>query len=109
VRIFLSVAALLLAAACSLGAPPGRLALSNYNYERVRIEAEVTANPDCAARDAAIAVSDFDLPFNATHVVEAVPGADICWRIVPGTMPGGPWTQWNRVFTASGRAIDSRI
>jgi hypothetical protein len=95
--------------------PPGRLTLSNFSFDTARVEAVVTAAPDCAARDGTT-TSDFVLPLNGTRVIQAVPGADVCWRraIDPKTAAGAPpstpgWSEWNRAFLSSGRSVDSRL
>jgi hypothetical protein len=88
--------------------PPGRLTLSNYSFDRARVQALVTAYPDCGAHEG-IVITDFALPLNGTRVIEAAPGADICWRreFPPGTAPG--WTEWNRDYTGTGRSIDAKL
>ena len=93
--------------------PPGRLTLSNFSFDHARVEALITPYPDCASREGT-AASNFELPLNGTRVIEAAPGSDVCWRrqsepvkdqdVAPST-PG--WSEWNRVFTSSGRSIDS--
>ena len=95
--------------------PPGRLTLSNFSFDNARVEAVITANPDCAVREGT-APSDFLLPLNGTRVIESVPGAAVCWRraIDPGRVAGAPpstpgWTEWNRVFLSTGRSVDSRL
>lgn len=96
---------------------PGRLTLSNFNYDGAHVQTLVTVYPDCQPRPDT-AVSEFELPLNATRIVGAPPGSDVCWRrtlakgeaetgAVPPTTPG--WSEWNRVFTSSGRSIDSRL
>jgi hypothetical protein len=99
-----------------IGPPPaGRLTLSNFSFDSAHVEAVVTAAPDCAVRDGTTA-SDFVLPLNGTRVIEAVPGADVCWRraidprTAAGAAPSTPgWTEWNRAFLSSGRSVDSRL
>jgi hypothetical protein len=100
-----------------LGAPPlpGRLTLSNFSFEHARVETLVTSHPDCAARQGT-AASNFELPLNGTRVIETAPGLDVCWRRQfepakdPDAAPTTPgWTEWSRVFTSSGRPIDSRL
>lgn len=109
-RILVSIAALGLAAGCALQAapPPGRLALSNYSFAHAHLQIVVTAAQDCGD-PAAGPVSEIDLPYNATQVVEAAPGADVCWRRLAGTPGSGGWSGWRRVFTATGRSIDSHF
>jgi len=110
VRILLSAAVLLVTASCTAmiwTPPPGQLTLSNNRFDHASIEAVVTAAPDCAAAtDPATPATAFDLPFKGTRVLVAAPNADICWR---RQVAGGPWTDWNRAFTASGRFIDSQL
>ena len=97
--------------------PSGRLTLSNFNYDGAHVQTLVTAYPDCQPRPDT-AVSEFELPLNGTRIVGAPPGSDVCWRrtlakdeaeagAVPPTTPG--WSEWNRVFTSSGRSIDARL
>jgi hypothetical protein len=95
--------------------PPGRLTLSNFSFDTAHVEAVVTAAPDCSVREGTTA-SDFVLPLNGTRVIEAVPGADVCWRraIDPRTAAGAPpstpgWSEWNRAYLSSGRSVDSRL
>jgi len=94
---------------------PGRLTLSNFSFDTAHVEAVVTAAPDCAVREGTMA-SAFVLPLNGTRVIEAAPGADVCWRraIDPRTAAGAPpstpgWTEWNRAFLSSGRSVDSQL
>jgi hypothetical protein len=95
--------------------PPGRLTLSNFSFDNAHVEAVITGTADCAAREGTT-TSDFVLPLNATRIIEAVSGSDVCWRraIEPGTAPGAAsstagWTQWNRAFLSSGRSVDSQL
>jgi len=115
-RIVLSVALLLAMSSCVYQknqtlwtpfdfGPPGQLALSNFRFEHAAIEAVVSAAPDCSPIPGAAPV-DFDLPFKGTRVIEAAPDADVCWRW--GTAPG-QWGEWNRAFTASGRALNAQL
>jgi hypothetical protein len=88
---------------------PGRLTLSNFTYESARVQAVVTPYPDCEVRQGAD-VSDFEIPLNGTRVIGALPGADVCWRrALPAPAARAGWTDWNRVFTSSGRSIDSQL
>ena len=97
--------------------PPegGRLVLSNFSYDRARVQAMVTPYPDCAVHDGVVA-AEKEVPLNGTWVVAAAPGADVCWRraiepnsaaAVPGGEPG--WTGWSRVYLSTGRTIDSQL
>ena len=88
---------------------PGRLTLSNFVYDRARVQALVTAYPDCGAHEGVV-IADFVLPLNGTRVIEAAPGADVCWRreFPPDATPGG-WTEWNRDYTGTGRSIDTKL
>ena len=91
--------------------------LSNFTYDDARVQAVITPFPDCQEHPG-LAISDFELPLNGTRIIATPPGSDICWR---RALPAGPsptrpgveiisgWTQWNRVFTSSGRSIDSRL
>jgi hypothetical protein len=96
--------------------PTGRLTLSNFNFESARVQALVTANPDCAVTPGAV-VSDFVMPLNATRVIPAPAGTDVCWRRqLPaspaiGEAPPVPqqWSPWNRAFTSTGRFLDSQL
>jgi hypothetical protein len=115
VRMLLSVAMLLVTAACvpdrnmSLWVPglgPGHLALSNFRFDHASIEAVLSAAPDCSPVDPNAPPLAFELPFKGTRVIQADPDTDICWR---RQVPGGPWGEWNRAFTASGRSIDLEL
>jgi len=97
------------------GPPGGRLTLSNFSYAIAHVQTVVTGFADCEARPGTQA-SDFTLPLNGTKVVIAVPGADVCWRrAVEPTLGEAParvapgWTEWSRVYTSTGRTIDSRL
>ncbi len=98
-------------------APPvaGRLTLSNFTYDSAHVQALVTPYPDCQPQPGA-AASDFALPLNGTRIIAPPPGADVCWRrALPAGQPqtattAAPgWTDWSRVFTSSGRSIDSQL
>jgi len=93
----------------------GRVTLSNFSYDNARVQAVVTPYADCEVHPGTTS-SDFEMPLNATRIIAARPGADVCWRreLPPGPQPNGPelvsgWTGWARVFTASGHAIDSQL
>jgi hypothetical protein len=95
--------------------PPGRLTLNNFSFDHAHVQALITPYPDCAVHEGT-ATTDFDLPLNGTRVIEAAPGADVCWRreIEPGTVqgvaPSTPgWTEWNRVYLSSAGVVDSRL
>ena len=114
VRILLSAALLLATTSCGYwdwnwsawSPPPGQLALSNYRFDHASVEVIVTPAADCAAVDPAVTATAFDLPFKGTRVIVAAPNADICWR---RQVAGGPWSDWNRAFTGSGKFIDSQL
>ena len=92
---------------------PSRLTLSNFNYDRARVEAMITPYPDCQVREGMVS-SNFELPLNATRIIDTPPGADVCWRrleppLEQATSPGVPrFVPWNRAYT-SGRTVDSRL
>lgn len=94
---------------------PGRLTLSNFSYDRARVEAFATPYPDCYLRTGMVATS-FELPLNGTWVIDAPAGSDVCWRRIepplaetrpPGAIP--PPAPWNRAYTASARIVDARL
>ena len=94
---------------------PGRLTLSNFVYDRARVESFVTPYPDCQLRTGMTATS-FDLPLNGTRVIDTPVGSDVCWRRIepplaearpPNSVPLP--TPWNRAYTSVGRIIDSRL
>jgi hypothetical protein len=99
-----------------INAPPpsGRLTLHNFAFDSARVQAVITSAPDCVVRQGMV-VTDFVLPLNSTRVISTPPGADICWRremtapAATGTAVGPSWTEWARVYTASGRYLDSRL
>ncbi len=114
-RILIVSALLVATASCAWPPPPGRLTLSNFSYDHAHVQAVITPYPDCTVREGT-APSDFVLPLNGTRVIEAAPGADVCWRreIEPRTAQGAApstqgWTEWNRVFLSSARSVDSRL
>ena len=105
VRASWAAAIILCSAGCSLFVPPvGHLTLSNFRFDHANIETVAAAGPDCAA-PGAVGMA-FDLPFKGTRRIDAAPAADICWRRQTGP---GLWTEWNRAYTATGRAIDSQL
>jgi hypothetical protein len=92
---------------------PGRLTLSNFAYDRARVEAMITPYPDCELREG-MSTSNFEVPLNGTRVIDSPPGADVCWRrleppLAENPLPGAPRvTPWNRACV-SGRNVDSRL
>ncbi|GEM_PF-3403032 len=91
-----------------------RLTLSNFSFDQARVEAVVTANADCNEREVGVvARSDFAVPLNGTRIIEAPPGADVCWRRDLAAGPGGAaptgWSEWNRAYLSTGRSIDARL
>ncbi len=110
--IFLLIA-LSSVAACAAPPPvePGSLSLTNLNFGPTWVEAVVTANPDCGARDAGYVSSlAFVLPNDATRFIEAPPGADVCWRTDQNPVYlTGKWAGWSRAYLAPGRRIDAGL
>jgi len=91
--------------------PPGRLTLSNFSFPIADVEALVTAYPDCAPHPDVTPI-DMKLPLNGAWVIPTPPGADACWRrALPPTAaaPRPISTGWNRVYTGTGRLIDSHL
>jgi hypothetical protein len=117
VRNLLAFAATLLlcAGSCAPQPPalvPGRLQLSNPNFGLINVEAVITANPDCGARDAGyISTLEFTMPNNATKFIEVPPGADVCWRSDrnPGRPAPGRWSQWDRAYLVPGKTVDATL
>ncbi len=100
----------LLCASCAQEAPgPGWLLLSNPDFPLVNVEAVITANPDCEARDGGyVSTLAFTMPNNATKFIDVPPGADVCWRRDrnPGRPVPGRWSRWDRGFLVPGRILD---
>ena len=91
---------------------PGRLRLSNPNFGLINVEAVITANPDCSARDEGyVSTLEFTMPNNATKFIEAPPGADVCWREDrnPGRPSPGRWSRWDRAFLVPGKLVDATL
>lgn len=121
-RVFLSAALLLATAGCAswpaawpppfVSTPywmtrPGQLTLSNYRFTMSSVQAVMATGPVCAPADlAAPTTTAFELPFKGTHVLEAAPNADICWR---RQLADGRWSEWNRAFTGTGQYVDARL
>ena len=103
----------LCAGSCAPPPPsPGRLRLSNPNFGLINVEAVITANPDCGARDAGyFSTLEFTMPNNATKFIEAPPGADICWRSDrnPGRPVPGRWSRWDRAYLVPGKLVDATL
>lgn len=98
---------------------PGRLTLSNFNFDNAHVEVAITTAPDCGAL-AGTPTSDFVLPLNGTRIIQSPPGADICWRraieaetapeAAPSAAPSiAGWTGWSRAFLSSGRSVDAQL
>jgi hypothetical protein len=89
--------------------PGPRLTLSNFSYDRARVEATVTASPDCGA--GAVSRVEFDLAYNGTRVIEPPIGDDVCWRrdMATDRATGPQWSRWNRAFLSAGQSVDSRL
>jgi hypothetical protein len=104
---------LLCAGSCAPQVPePGRLLLSNPDFPLINVEAVITANPDCEARDSGyVSTLVFTMPNNATKLIDAPPGADVCWRRDrnPGRAAAGRWSRWDRAFLVPGRTIDATL
>ena len=104
---------LLCAGACT--PPPvqsGSLLLSNPHFGPTRVEAVITANADCRARDAGyVSTLELVIPTNATRFIDAPPGADVCWRRDrdPDQPVAGVWTPWDRAYLAPGRTLDANL
>jgi len=111
-RALVIPAALLVLASC-IAPQPSRLTLSNFSYDRARVETLVTPYPDCEVHEGMTAVS-YELPLNGTRVIDTPPGADVCWRRVEPPLeeavpPGAPrFIPWNRAFVSRG-TVDSRL
>lgn len=115
-RGFLSAALLLATAGCTHWpaawtpywmTPPGQLTLSNFRFTMVSVQAVMATGPFCAPADlAARTTTAFKLPFKGTHVLEAAPNADICWR---RQLADGRWSEWNRALTGTGKYVDAQL
>jgi hypothetical protein len=108
--------AILLLCAGSCASPPepepGRLQLSNPDVPLVNVEAVITANPNCDAReDGYISTLEFTMPNNSTKFIDAPPGADVCWRSDrnPGRPVAGRWSRWDRAYLVPGKLIDATL
>ena len=104
---------LLSAGSCAPQPPlPGRLQLSNPDFVLINVEAVITANPDCEARDNGyISTMEFTMPNNSTKFIEAPPGADVCWRSDrnPGRPVPGRWSHWDRAYLVPGKLVDATL
>ncbi len=119
VRVLLSAGLLLATAGCAGSAwppqwvwtpswapHPGQLTLSNDRFTMASVQAVMATGPDCAPANPAAPATAFELPFKGTHVLEAAPNADVCWR---RQLAVGRWSEWNRAFTGSGRYVDAQL
>jgi hypothetical protein len=104
---------LLCASSCAPQAPgPGRLLLSNPHFPLINVEAVITANADCDARDDGyVSTLEFTMPNNTTKFIDAPPGANVCWRSDrnPGRPVPGRWSRWDRAFLIPGRTISATL
>jgi len=106
--------ALLCAGSCTSPQLPlsGRLQLSNPDFPIINVEAVITANPDCDARDNGyVSTLEFAMPNNSTKFIDAPPGADVCWRSDrnPGRPVPGRWSRWDRAFLVPGRLVNANL
>jgi hypothetical protein len=91
---------------------PGRLRLSNPDFGLVNVEAVITANPDCNARDNGYySTMEFTMPNNSTKFIDAPPGADVCWRSDrnPGRPVPGRWSGWDRAYLVPSKLVDAKL
>ena len=109
----LPIVVLLCAGSCAPEAPgPGRLLLSNPDFPLINVEAVITANADCDARDDGyVSTLEFAMPNNATKFIDVPPGANVCWRSDrnPGRPVAGRWSSWARAFIVPGRTISANL
>jgi hypothetical protein len=112
-KLLFPAVALLCAGSCAPQPPaPGRLRLSNPNFGLINVEAVITANPDCGARDGGyVSTLEFTMPNDATKFIEAPPGADVCWRSDrnPGRPVPGRWSRWDRAFLVPGKLVAATL
>ena len=112
-KLLLPTVVLFCAGSCAPQLPsPGRLQLSNPNFGLINVEAVITANQDCGARDDGyVSTLEFTMPNNATKFIDAPPGADICWRSDrnPGRPVPGRWSRWDRAFLVPGRLVAANL
>jgi hypothetical protein len=113
-NLLASLTVALCAGSCAPPQPPlpGRLQLSNPDFPLVNVEAVITANPDCDARDNGyISTLEFTMPNNSTKFIEAPPGTDICWRSDrnPGRPEPGRWSRWDRAYLTPGKLVDANL
>jgi hypothetical protein len=113
-NFFACAAALLLCAVSCAPQPvlPGTLLLSNPSFGLINVEAVITANPDCAARDDGyVSTMEFTMPNNSTKFIEAPPGADVCWRSDrnPGRPSPNRWSRWDRAFLVPGKPVNATL
>ena len=91
---------------------PGKLRLSNPHFGMTHVEAVITANADCNARDEGY-VSTLELTCRTMRrsFIDAPPGADVCWRRDrdPDQPVAGLWTPWDRAYLAPGRTLGANI
>ena len=112
---FLPIVLLAAAGSCAPQPPvpgPGRLQLSNPDFGLVNVEAVITANPDCDARDNGyVSTLEFAMPNNSTKFIDAPPGTDVCWRSDrnPGRPSLGRWSRWDRAFLVPGKLVNATL
>jgi hypothetical protein len=113
VRPLLLPIVLLCVTSCAQQVPQaGRLQLSNPNFPLINVEVVLTANPDCAARDAGyVSTLAFMMPNDATKFIDVPPGADACWREDrnPGRPVPGRWSRWDRAYVRPGETVDATL
>jgi hypothetical protein len=97
---------LLCAGSCAPQAPgPGMLLLSNPDFPLINVEAVITANPDCDARDDGyISTLEFTMPNNATKFIDVPPGADVlAQRSEPRPAVSGQMVEMGSSLCCSGK------
>jgi hypothetical protein len=91
---------------------PGRLKLNNPDFGLTNVEAVITANPDCAARDDGyVSTLEFAMPNNATKFIDAPPGLRSLRQqtSAPGRPVPGRWSRWNRAFLVPGKLVGATL
>ena len=107
------LAVLLSPAACGSGgtSQSATLILNNPTWDRVNVEAVITASPDCDNRDAYVSTQDFVMTKNHTRQIEAPKAENICWRHDrnPNNPVAGVWSGWSRATMFPGQSFETEL
>jgi len=100
-------------AACSSSSPQSAtLILKDPYWDRVNVEAVITASSNCDSRgEGYVATKNFVMTKGVTQKVEAPNGENICWRHDrdPNNPVAGSWSGWSRATLFPGQTAETDL